>query len=51
MRTTSNREREIRKKAIQILIACGMSHRDIGKALNISPATVSHYREEIRFEY
>ena len=51
MRTTNSRERQIRKQAIKILIANGMNHRDIGKALNISPSTVSHYRDEIRAEF
>ena len=51
MRTTNSKERQIRKKAISILIANGMNHRDIAKALNVSPSVVSYYREEIRAEY
>ena len=51
MRTQTRQERQIRKDAIRILLANGMNHREIAKALSISPSVVSYYREEIRRDF
>lgn len=51
MRTQNKAERQIRKNAIRILLANGMSHRDVAKALSVSPSVISYYREEIRAEF
>ena len=51
MKATNSRERQIRKKAIHILLANGMTHREIASALNISASTVSVYREKLRWEF
>ena len=51
MRTQSTQERQIRKNAIRILLANGMNHREVARALSISPSVVSYYRDEIRAEF
>lgn len=51
MRTKTQQERDLRKKAIQSLITSRLSHREIGILLSISPSVVSYYRTEISNDF
>ena len=51
MRTKTQKERQLRKKAIKVLLLSGMNHREIALSLNISASIVSYYRTEITNEF
>ncbi len=51
MRTKTQKERDLRKKAIKLLLISGMNHREIALTLNISASIVSYYRSEIVNEF
>jgi transposase len=51
MRTKTQKERDLRKKAIKFLLLSGMNHREIALSLNISASIVSYYRSEITNEF